>query len=158
MTKDQIQTFTFRISRANKTEMITILYDMAAQYLTDALNDLKKGKEKEFRLFVNRAKDVISELMASVNVQTELGRNFLKLYIFYKETLTKAYLDYDTAAAEHVLKMMKSLSAGYSEAAKKDLSGPVMSNTENVYTGLTYNRHMTNENFVDNGDNRGYLA
>ena len=158
MTREQIQTFTLRITKANRTEMITILYDMGVQYLSDALESLVKGDRQDFRLQINRAKDVISELMASVNPDLELGRNFLKLYIFYRETLTKAYLDYDAAAAEHVLKMMKSLSAGYSEAAKRDRSEAVMQNAETVYSGLTYNRHLTNDNFVNSGDNRGYLA
>lgn len=158
MTKDQIQTFTLRVSRANRTEMIAILYDIGIVYLEDALSALDGQDTKTFRLNINRAKDVLRELTASVNTANPLGKKFLSLYVFYNEQLTKAYMDLDREACGHVLKMFEILSAGYKEAAKKDPDGAVMGNTENIYTGLTYNRYQTANNYSDAGGNRGYLA
>lgn len=158
MTKEKIQVFTYRISQANKTEMMTILYDMAAEYISDAISSLEKQNLPDFRTNISRAKDVLRELKASVNTQTELGMKFLSLYIFYSEQLTKAYVDYDKAPAEHVLKMLKILSETYAEISKKDNSGAVMGNAETVYSGLTYNRYMTADSMSDTSGNRGFLA
>ena len=36
MNKDAIKTFSYRISQANKTELIVVMYDMALEYLQDA--------------------------------------------------------------------------------------------------------------------------
>lgn len=158
MTGEQIQTFTYRISNANKTEMITILYDMGAVYLEDAIAALEKEDVKQFRTEINRAKDVLHELIASINTATSLGRIFLGLYVFYGETLTKAYLDCDKASAEHVRDMFIRLSQGYTVAAARDNSGAVMGNTQKVYSGLTYNRNQTCDNYAEVGANRGFLA
>ena len=39
MKKDEIQTFSYRISQANKTQLIVIMYDMAIQYVSDAIEN-----------------------------------------------------------------------------------------------------------------------
>ncbi len=158
MTKEQIQTFTYRISNANKTEMITILYDMGVVYLDDAITACVRQDTAQFRIEINRAKDVLHELVASVNSQTELGRTFLTLYVFYGELLTKAYLDCDRFAAEHVKDMFMRLSSSYSEASKFDNTGAVMGNTQKVYSGITYNKNQTCDNYAETFSNRGYLA
>ena len=42
MKKEQKQEFTLRITRANKTQMIVILYDMVLVYLEDSLEAFEK--------------------------------------------------------------------------------------------------------------------
>lgn len=157
MTTEKKQAFTYRISKANRTEMIAILYDMAAEYIENALSEIDNNP-MEFRLNLSRARDVLGELKASVNTQNELGMQLLELYIFYSKQLSKAYALYEKQPAEHVLKMLKSLSEAYAELAKNDTSGPVMGNTETVYSGLTYNKYLTADNVSDASGNRGYLA
>ena len=158
MTKEEIQSFTYRITKANRTEMLVVLYDMACLYLRDAKTCLERDEKQSFRQEIGHARDVIRELMNSVNVDTKTGRDLLSLYIFYNEQLTGAYLDYDPGPLEHVSKMLSILSEGYREAAKKDMSGAVMGNTETVYSGLTYNRHLTGDTAVTGSQNRGFLA
>ena len=43
MTNEKKQEFTLRVSQANKTEMLVIIYDIFLEYLEDA----KKAKEKD---------------------------------------------------------------------------------------------------------------
>ena len=48
MKKDEIQTFSYRISQANKTQLIVIMYDMAIQYVSDAIeNNYETQAEKD---------------------------------------------------------------------------------------------------------------
>ena len=49
MKKEKKQEFTFRITRANKTQMVVILYDMVLTYLQDALEELANKNSKEFK-------------------------------------------------------------------------------------------------------------
>lgn len=158
MTNEQIQIFTYRISNANKTEMITILYDMGIAYLEDAIVACDKQDTAQFRIEINRTKDVLHELIASVNTKTELGRTFLTLYVFYAEMLTKAYLDCDKSAAEHVKEMFMKLSSSYNQVSKVDNSGAVMGNTQKVYSGITYNKNQTCDSYAETSSSRGYLA
>ena len=49
MKKEKKQEFTLRISRANKTQMIVILYDMGLTYLEDAVEVFEKNNYKEYK-------------------------------------------------------------------------------------------------------------
>lgn len=158
MTKEKKQSFTFRVSNANKTEMVAILYDIAIEYINDAFESIDSGDKAGFRENVNRVRNTVKELMASLNTQTELGRTFLSLYIFCNEQLTKAYLDTEKEPLNTVLKMFTTLSEAYKEAGLKDQSGPVMKNTESVFSGLTYNKSLSLDSISTRASNRGFLV
>ena len=55
MTSELKRQFTFRVSQANPTEMIVILYDMTLQYLTDAGESAGREEIAEYRENVRRA-------------------------------------------------------------------------------------------------------
>ena len=77
MTKEQIQAFTLRVSSANKTEMIVILYDIAITYLNDSVSAKESDDKSLFRAELNRTKSTVQELMNSVDTSTELGQTLL---------------------------------------------------------------------------------
>lgn len=158
MTQENIQNFTFRVTKANKTEMIVILYDIAIVYIKDAIEALMRDDKVQYRIEIGRVRNTLHELMDSVDTSMELGMNFLNLYIFCGNELTKAFIDYDESYLYHVESIFARLAEAYREAAKKDMSGPVMENTENVYEGYTYNRSLTNETYAAGNNNRGILA
>ena len=158
MTKEQIQAFTLRVSSANKTEMIVILYDIAITYLGDSVSAKENDNKTLFRAELNRTKSTILELMNSVDTSSELGQTLLKLYVYCNRELTKAFTDYDEEPARHVIKIFGELREAYKVASSYDKSAAVMTNTETVYNGLTYNRNLLNEISIDTASNRGYLA
>ena len=158
MTKETIQSFTYRITTANKTEMIAILYDIGRAYIKDASECLDASDKAGFRTNVNCVRNTVKELMASVNTSEELGRTFLSLYIFCNKQLTKAFLDYDKEALNVVDDMFKELGEVYHQISGLDKSKPVMNNAETVYSGLTYNRSLSPESMTSGSSNRGFLA
>ena len=158
MTKEQIQAFTLRVSSANKTEMIVILYDIAITYLNDSVSAKESDNKSLFRAELNRTKSTVQELMNSVDTSTELGQTLLKLYVYCNRELTKAYLDFDDAPARHIIQILSSLKSAYEEVSKKDNSGAVMKNVEIVYGNLTYNKNLMNEILTDRAQSRGFLA
>ena len=86
MKKEKKQEFTLRITKANKTQMIVILYDMVLEYLKDSLESLEKEEFKEFKWNIERAKDCIDELLNSLNYNYEIAGILRGLYFFYKIT------------------------------------------------------------------------
>lgn len=158
MTKERIQDFTVRISQANKTEMIAILYDIAVEYCNSALAALEIDDKMLYRIELGRVRSTLKELMNSVNTSTELGMTLMRLYIFQKQQLTKAYMDFDKIAITHVLGIFEKLGKAYEELSKQDSSDPVMDNVENVYSGFVYNKNRMVESVLDRDMSRGYLA
>lgn len=158
MTKDKIQDFTYRVTQANKTEMIVVLYDIGETYIQDAISDIEKADYRGCRTEIERTRDTIRELINSVDTSKEIGQNLLKLYIFCSGQLTKAFVDYDKNALYQVLSIIKRLREAYNKVSKIDTTGPVMQNTEKVYTGFSYNKNLRSENLSEGNFNRGFLV
>lgn len=158
MTKDKIQDFTFRVTTANKTEMIVILYDIGITYIDDAVSKLDCADFKGFRNEIGRIRNTLRELMNSVDTSNEIGANILKLYIFCSRELTSAFLNFDKNSLYHVANIFKNLKEAYEEVSKNDTSGPVMEHAETVFNGLTYNRDLRSESVSNGSTNRGFLA
>lgn len=158
MTQEKKQEFTLKITQANKTQMITILYEIIIDYLDEAIDEFSIGKKDEGRACILKAQNCIDELTRSVNLETELGRMFHKIYIFSKKELMVAGVNTNIHKIWRVKKNFESLHEAYLELEKNDTSGPMMDNTEKVYAGLTYGKYSLNEDVSAVSMNRGYMV
>lgn len=155
MTKECKQQFTLRISQANKTEMVVILYDMTLEYLEDAIREQEAGNRTEFIEALRRVRGCIKELMNSLNLQVEPAPALLQLYLYCNKELVQADIHNQSAPLYHVQKIIKKLHDAYEELAKQDKSEPVMQNSQAVYAGLTYGKNRLAEDMADQSMNRG---
>lgn len=71
MTKDEKQQFTFRITQANSTEMIVILYEMLLCYLKEAEEAVEKEDKAAFHEAVRKARGCMNELLQSLHLEYE---------------------------------------------------------------------------------------
>lgn len=151
------QQFTLRITQANKTELCVILYEMFMTYTKDAVDHKKKEDVKGFRLNIQRARGCLKELMGSLNFEYEPAPTLLKLYIYINKLLVTADLHNEIEPLDESNRIMEKLHDAYATVSKEDTSGPVMSNAQTVYAGLTYGKNDLNIN-LEGGTNRGYLV
>lgn len=172
MTRECKQQFTLRITQANKTELIVILYEMLLIYLdeaeealagavaakAEAEETLYKKKIAEFRETLRKARGCIGELLASLNLDYELAVRLLSLYLYCNRELTKADIRKEKEPLTHIRGVIEKLLGAYRELAGQDDSGPVMQNSQMVYAGLTYGKNKLSENMTDQGANRGFRA
>ena len=157
MTKERKQEFTLRISQANKTEMIVILYDMLEVYLNEAKEAYLEEQGADFSQAIIKARGCIRELIASLNYEIELARILLKLYLYCSKELATAQVRNEVTHLDNVMTVINKLQDTYRSASKMDNSAPVMSNTQAVYAGLTYGKNTIHENIAIQDGNRGYL-
>ena len=156
MKKEKKQEFTLRITRANKTQMIVILYDMVLVYLEDALEAFEQNDYKEYKWNIERGKDCIDELLNSLHMEYEIAGILRGLYFFYKRELTTAAIQNKKELVQQVMEMIKELKVSYEQVAARDTSAPVMQNAQTVYAGLTYGKDSLNVSLSDQGTNRGF--
>ena len=156
MKKEKKQEFTLRITRANKTQMIVILYDMVLEYLKDSLEELDKENFKEFKWNVERAKDCLDELLNSLNLEYEIAGILRGLYFFYKRELSTAVVYHSREKVQPVMNMIQELKESYEKVSLEDTSAPIMENAQTIYTGLTYGKDSLNVSLSDQGSNRGF--
>ena len=158
MTRECKQQFTLRITQANKTELIVILYEIVLGYMEDAEVALEAGNITEFREALRKVRSCFGELIASLNLDYELAARLLSLYLYCNRELIKADARKEKEPLMHIRSVVSKLLEAYRELAGQDTSGPVMQNSQTVYAGLTYVKNSLSENLADQGANRGFRA
>ena len=156
MTREKKQEFTLRITQANKTGLVVILYDMTLTFLEDAVMEFDKGNIMEYKRNIDGAKKCLDELLASLHLGYDISESLRGLYYFYKRELTSGAVQQKKEFLLPVIEMIKELKESYEKVASQDSSLPLMKNTQTVYAGLTYGKRSLNVNLADQGINRGF--
>lgn len=156
MTKEKKQIFTRRITQANSTQLVVILYDMTLAYLEDAANAHDIGCWDEFKKDLQCARNCISELRNSLNFTYDLSRNLFAVYAFADRELANNICSMKTAHMDKITQMLTNLRNAYYTVSKQDSTEPLMENTQNVYAGLTYGRTDINESMLYGSTSRGF--
>lgn len=158
MTSELKKQFTFRISQANPTEMIVILYEMTLQYLSDAGGAAERKDYTEYRGNVRRARNCVSELLQSLHLEYEPAGALRQLYLYCIRRLSQAEVRWHTELLRETADIITPLCDAYRQLAPQNTAGPVMKNTQAVYAGLTYGKNTLTENMADQSMNRGMLV
>lgn len=155
MTSEAKKEFTIRISQANKSGLIVILYEMYLAYLEDAVNN--PDDRAVFREGIRKARGCINELMNSLDFTYELSYLLLRLYIYVNKEMAAADVRGSSEQLLACRKIIEELLSAYREVSRLDTSAPVMENAQTVYAGLTYGKGKLTESLSNEG-NRGFLA
>lgn len=156
MTKELIQEYTRKITQANKTQMITILYELLLIYAKEGKEAFAKEERREFRNAIRKMRGCINELLASLNFEYELSQNFLQLYLYMNRELVAADVKNIAEPIQNVERIATKLRNAYEQLGTMDQSAPVMENTQTVYAGLTYGKKDLTESLADQGSGRGF--
>ena len=156
MTDDIRQDYNLRISQANPSAMVVIVYDIFGQYSKELLQ--ADPLSDDFKDLIWNCRCCIRELIESLDMKYELAHNLYDIYRFVDRQLIMAGVRRETVGLDRCFKMIDSLRDAYAEVAKSDTSAPVMKNTDVVYAGMTYGRNDINTDSVAAGSNRGFLA
>jgi len=155
MTKEKKQEYTLRISNANKTQMIEILYEILEEYLKDAIECKELSDREGFHGYLVKSQAVIRELIQSINRESEIAGKLFSLYIFFQKEISAADVAYDTERPKALIRLTEKLKSAYIELSKRDESGPVMKNAEAMFAGLTYGKESLVVH-INTDRNRGY--
>lgn len=156
MTRELKQEYTLRIAQANKTQLITILYEMVLIYIDEAEEALSADNRTVYKNAIQKIRGCVNELTASLNLEYDVAQNLLQLYLYVNRELVQASMHCDKENLEHVRMVIGELQKAYKQIEKQDVSGPVMGNAQTVYAGLTYGRNTLTENITDPASNRGF--
>ncbi len=158
MTKEMKQEFTFRITQANPTEMIVILYEMTLLFLEEAKAAADVEDYAAYKEAIRRVRGCINELIQSLHMEYEIAGNLHKLYLFCIRRLAYAEVRKEKTVLTEIESIMTQLHDAYAQIAPKNPAAPVMSNAETVYSGLLYGRQALAKDMTNQGTNRGMLV
>lgn len=159
MEKEKLQGFATRVTQANRSELVVIIYEAAIASIEEGKKFLLEDKVSEARKEIDRAKGLIEELMCSLEMKYGISHYLRQLYIYAGGELCQGIALRQPEFFDHALNILQKLLPSFQEVAKQDSSAPVMENTQQIYTGLTYGRGSLNETVAMGMDHsRGYEA
>lgn len=142
MKAESVKIFTRRITSANKSEIIVIIYDIIEENLALAKKALAEGDRETYRNEIKQAISFVKELLVSLDMNYEVSKNLASLYIYVSRCLNFALVSGKKEEIEAAEKVLRKLGDSFREVAKIDESKPVMENTQRVYAGITYGRGL----------------
>ena len=158
MTTEKKQTFTRRITQANRSQLVVIVYEMLLVYLEDAMNAYEEDKKEDFRENLRMAREFIGQMRTSLNFDYNISRNLFAIYCFADREIAKDMYSLKKENLDVIKMIFTKLHDAYYVVSTKDESGPLMDNIQTVYAGLTYSKSDLNEDFMNYDIKRGYLA
>lgn len=156
MTAEQKKEFTRKISQANPTELIVILYDISLVYVKEAIRHMEEGNMEDAKTQADFAKRCIEEMIANLHFEYDLATVLHRIYLSMKKSLREAILDEKKEPLCAVRDNLTTLREAYAEIASQDTSAPVMGHAQTVVAGLTYGKHSLNESLAGDSSSRGF--
>ncbi|MDO4187966.1 MAG: flagellar protein FliS [Lachnospiraceae bacterium] len=157
MTNETIQYYTRKIADSNPTEIIVLVYEIAENYLDDAILAAKEEDFDTFDISIDKATKCINDLVEALDLQYEIGYQLMSIYMFMNKELSLSKIRRDRETVARIQAMLTKLKESFKELAKQDTSGAAMGNAQEVYAGLTYGRDSLNESTSIDG-NRGFTV
>ncbi len=156
MTSEKKQIFTRRITQANRTQLVVVVYDIFLEYLSDALDAYEEGNGDEFGLSLQMALECIYEMRSALDFKYEPAKNLFAIYNYAERELAGNLFKNRADNLEEIKKMFTKLRGAYAEISRNDTSEPLMDNIQDIYAGLTYGKTDINESFINYDAERGF--
>lgn len=156
--KEKKKEYTRRITLANKTEIISITYEIALDYMNEAKERLVSKKEEAFNVSLRSAKKCLDALIGALDFKYEISGNLMQLYLFAKKELSCAQAKKEEKHVDNAYLVIEKLMKTWKKIEKYDESESELKNVEQVYAGLTYGKEALNESIQDPTGNRGFIA
>lgn len=157
MTNETIQRYTRQIADSNPTQIIVIVYEIAENYLDEAIMANKDGNYELFKMSINKASKCVNDLIEALDMQYEISKQLMDIYMFINKELSMVIVKKDAETVARIQAMLTKLKTSFEKLAASDTSGAVMGNAEEVYAGLTYGKGALNESTVSQ-PNRGFTV
>lgn len=159
MDKDKQKAFARRIAEAGRTGLLVITYEILLEELLEAIKAEKAGDIAAFCRLIKRAERYLAELMRTLDYRYSPALQLLALYEYVQRILVRCDIRGESCGLEDAIRVIEGLCSAYAKIEPNDTEGPVMSNTQTVYAGLTYSKGSLNETQIDPASSgRGFYA
>lgn len=106
-----------QVATATPGQLLLMLYDGAIRFTREAGAALTAGQIEESNRLLQRAQDVLAELMSTLNPDAgQIAQNLYSLYEYMQRRLIEANIKKDPQAAEEVLGLLSGLREAWAEA------------------------------------------
>ena len=160
MDKEKIERYSFKVTQANRTQLVVIVYDIIMDDLRTAKEAYADHRIDDFVRTIKHGQKFLIELMRTLDCQYQISLDIMSLYLYINKKIIQAMIQRKPDALEGLEDILLKLRSSFDIISRTDYSGPVMQNTEQVYAGLTYHKGNLNEAYLDAGNQikRGFTV
>lgn len=141
-----------RVSQANAAQLVEIIYEGLIDTIGESISYVKKGEEEKFKKSVYKAREILAELLSTVEGQSEIAQNLRSMYIFINKLITEAELQKDTDKLEMAIKIVNPLYEAWSELGAKEALEEVNSKGPAIVAGVTYGKARLTDYVMNDSD------
>lgn len=157
MTGEERKEYGMKVTQAGGSGLVVLTYDIIVKYLDDAMSALNDNDEAEYRRSLRLARALLAELTGALDMQYEISKKLMSLYIFMNKVIVRADITKDITELIRIKEMLFKLREAFAKVCEECPQEPVMDNVETVYTGYTYSKTAMNEEIYSN-TNRGFTV
>lgn len=91
------------VNTASPSELTLMLYNGCIKFIKQAMKDIDGDQFEAKNKNIQKAQNIILELMVTLNMEVDISNQFMSLYEYMHHRLTEANTQHDKAALEEVL-------------------------------------------------------
>lgn len=157
LNKNKLQEYTARISRASKTELVVITFELIIKKLEEAIENFENKNNDSFVYSLKKAQQILAHKIDSLDFDYKISYDLLSIYLYVNNNINKSITKLEDKDLLNSISVLNKLKLAFEGIKDFDKSGPVMENTQTIYAGLTYGKDSLNELSIDYGKtSRGY--
>lgn len=107
------------VKTATPAQLLIMLVDGAIRFTRIGIEAVKQNKPEDAHKSFRRAQDIINEFVVTIDRNSPLAENLLKLYEYFNFRLTEANIKKDAAPAEEVVGHLQELKETWIQASKQ---------------------------------------
>ncbi len=155
----RLSEYTARITQANRSELVVVIYDVILDSMREGLEAYANDDKGVFVEKIRHGQKFLLELMNTLDFKYDISKELLRLYIFVNKQMINSCIKIDATLIDGAIDVMEKLKAGFVGVAAEDKSEPVMQNVQPIYAGLTYGKGTLNEiSYGVDVSSRGFKA
>lgn len=135
-----------KITSATPLGLVIINFELILDYLNAAKTS---SNDEEFKLNMNGAHNFLKELIASLDMDIDLSKQLLELYIYVNKLVLIAAGKKDTTMIDAAHSILENLLSAFREIKEDVTEKAVMEDAPRVFAGLTYDSNGNLSEYSD---------
>ncbi len=146
MESDWKKDYVIRISNATPLGLVNITFELIFKNISLAKENC--NSYTKYRSYVEKAKDLLENLIDSLDSEQEISNDLFKVYTTTRGLLIKALVSqYNVKDLDTAIELLNPIAEGFN-SIEDTSKASVMQKTPKVYAGLTYGKKGLDE-YVD---------
>lgn len=151
------QDYVAKICNASPLQLVNITFELILLNIEESKSFNKK--EKMFEQKVKNARNFLTQLRNSLNMNMEISHQLLSIYNFVDYLLANYLFNGEKNLAQDSIKILSNIHDAFKEIEKNEPDKKsVMQNSEQIFAGLTYDKNGNLQEYINPNKNRGFKA